>query len=235
MTKRGIKNTPSLAIARERWSIDDVKTIIAKTGLAKISPMRRNRLALRLEKAAERWALDNYMQSAPTSRMLEDRFARIDKAAQKLLKEIGVGPSGGLSSIRGPILDRLHMASIKRAAALGKRGDLPLREAISGVVQLRRWSNRLARIERERRADRTAARHTGDRALKRAIVELGNIYLDAWGREPGISTTKTSEIIGPFFRFLCAALDVMGSSYDHQALGAFAKAALANRDKSTAK
>ncbi len=73
------------------YSDDDITAIIDATG-SEIPPDRRDELVTRLEQAAERWMLDDQMQHSPTPRMLERRFAEIERAAANLLEAIGTGP-----------------------------------------------------------------------------------------------------------------------------------------------
>ncbi len=142
MAKRGIKNFPRFAIAREGafYSDDDITAILDATGSG-IPPGRRDELVRRLEQAAERWIFDDAMQRSPTPRTLEKKFTEIERAAAHLLKVIGAGPQGAVSSIPGPILDRLQSAAADKARRLGDSGGIPLlRESIGGVVQIKRWS-----------------------------------------------------------------------------------------------
>ena len=155
MAKRGIKNPSWLAIAREGafYSDDDIKAIIAATG-SDIPPGRRDELVRRLEQAAELWIFDNAMQRSPTPRKLEKQFSAIERAATRLMEAIGTGPQGALNPIPGPILDRLQMAAAKKATRLGKSGRTLLRESVTGVVQIKRWSAKQVQIEIEREAKR---------------------------------------------------------------------------------
>ena len=120
MAKRGTENPLGLAIAREGafYSDDDITAIIDATG-STIPTGRRDELVRRLEKVADRWIFDDAMQRSLTPRKLEKRFAEIERAAAKLLEVIGAGPQGALSSIPGPILDRLQSAGAKKATQLG--------------------------------------------------------------------------------------------------------------------
>ena len=147
MAKRDTAKFPRLAIAREGafYSDDDITAIIDATG-SKIAPDRRDELVRRLERAAERWMLDDAMQHLPTPRRLEKQFSAIERAATRLMEAIGTGPQGALNSIPGPILDRLQMAAAKKATRLGKSGRTLLRESVGGVVQIQRWSAKQIQI-----------------------------------------------------------------------------------------
>ena len=123
MAKRGIDNFPRFAIEREGpfYSDDDITAIIEAAG-PNFPPKRRDELVRRLEQAAERWIFADASQRFPTPRMLEQRFTEMEQAAAYLLKVIGAGPQGALSSIPGPIMDRLQSAAAKKARRLGKSG-----------------------------------------------------------------------------------------------------------------
>ena len=214
MAKRGTENPLGLAIAREDafYSDDDITAIIDATGSG-IPPGRRDELVGRLEQAAEWWMLDDVMQHSPTPRMLEKQFSKIERAAANLLEVIGAGPQGALSSIPGPILDRLQSAAANKARRLGDSGGIPLlRESIGGVVQIKRWSAKQVQIEIEREAKREDIsrvknpRKTRDYALNKWIMELVQIYRDFTGRKPTLSWSDyTNEYSGLFFEFVRAA------------------------------
>jgi len=213
MAKRDIEKFPRFAIAREGafYSDDDITAMIHAT-VSDIPPGRRDELVRRLEQAADRWIFDDVMQHSPTPRMLEKRFAEIERAAVNLLEVIGAGPQGTLSSIPGPILDRLQSAGAKKATRLGKSGRSLLQESVGGVVQIKRWSAKQVQIEIEREAKRADdsgvanPRKTPDHALNKWIMELAQIYSDIWGRKPTLSWSDyTNEYSGPFFEFVRAA------------------------------
>lgn len=212
MAKRGIKNPPRPAIAREGafYSDDDITAIIDATGSG-IPPGRRDKLVGRLEQAAERWMLDDAMQHLPTPKMLEKQFAEIERAAANLLEVIGAGPQGALSSIPDPILDRLQLAAAKKATRLGKSGRSLLQESVTGVVQIKRWSAKQVQIEIEREADRNRdsrvsnPRKTTDRALNKWIMEILQIYRDIWGGNTKVYWDPYEKYSQPFHNFVRAA------------------------------
>ncbi len=107
------------------YSDDDITAIIDATG-SEIPPDRRDKLVRRLEQAANRWIFENQMQRSPTPRKLENRFSKIERAAAKLLEEIGTGPQGALNSIPDPIIDRLQMTR-RRSSALRSPRRTPSR------------------------------------------------------------------------------------------------------------
>ena len=212
MAKRGIKNPPWLAIAREGafYSDDDITAIIDATG-SDISPGRRDELVRRLEQAAELWIFDDAMQRSLTPRMLEKQFSAIERAAANLLEVIGAGPQGALSSIPGPILDRLQSAGAKRATRLGKSGRSLLQDSVGGVVQIQRWSAKQVQIEIEREAEREKnsrvpnPRKTTDRALNKWIMEILQIYSDIWGGNTKVYWDPYEKYSQPFHNFVRAA------------------------------
>ncbi len=213
MAKRGIKNVPRFAIAREGafYSDDDITAILDATGSG-IPPGRRDELVRRLEQAAERWRFDDAMQRSPTPRMLEKQFTEIERAAAHLLKVIGAGPQGALSSIPGPRLDRLQSAAADKARRLGDSGGIPLlRESIGGVVQIKRWSAKQVQIEIEREAKREGLsrvpnpRKTTDRALNKWIMEILQIYRDIWGENTKVYFDPHDKYSQSFHNFVSAA------------------------------
>ncbi len=215
MAKRGTENPLGLAIAREGtfYSDDDITAIIDATGSG-IPPGRRDELVGRLEQAAEWWMLDDVMQHSPTPKMLEKQFAKIERAAANLLDVIGAGPQGALSSIPGPVLDRLQSAAADKARRLGDSGGIPLlRESIGGVVQIKRWSAKQVQIEIKREAERKKLsrvdhpRKTPDHALNKWIMELDQIYRDIWGENTKVYWNSYTDEHYPqaFFKFVRAA------------------------------
>ena len=212
MAKGANRNPLRLAIAREGafYSDDDITAIIDATGSG-IPPGRRDELVRRLEQAAGLWIFDNAMQRSPTPRKLEKRFSAIERAATRLMEAIGTGPQGALNPIPGPILDRLQMAAAKKATRLGKSGRTLLRESVTGVVQIKRWSAKQVQIEIEREAKRkddsrvTNPRKTLNQALNKWIMELDKIYSDIWGGNKKVYFDPHDKYSQSFHNFVRAA------------------------------
>ena len=144
-----------------------------------------------------------------------------------------------MNAMPPPLLSQLQTAAKRKAAHLGKSRTSILRDAIAGVVQLRRWSmqqsqqqSQLAN-EQTTTCEKTPLKHAGDQALKQWIIELADIFQDVWKREPGVSKNpKTGEYAGPFFRFVIASKSPLGISRIDQALGKHIQRTLSQMDKS---
>ena len=260
MAKRSVDGSPRLAIAHEGtfYSDDGIAEIVAAVG-KKLPAKRRKELADRLERAADTLAMNRARQRAPTDKMSRERFEKIDKAAESLLKALGAGSAGGISAMPSPILDGLMMAATlragsaggigaisdpvlaglmmaatKRASRLGKSNSALVRNALDGVVLLQR----LARQQKEaataaqERSGNFDRRHVGDQARQRWILELANIYRDLWKCKPGVSQDSTTgEYTGPFVRFVVASGHAVGVKKGNQGLGKKIQRTLRNMDK----
>ena len=262
MAKRSLEGSPRLAIAREGtfYSEDDITEIIEAVG-KKFPAKHRKELADRLERAADKLAMNRALQRAPTNKMNRTRFEAIDNAARKLLDALGVGPAGGIRAMPSPILDGLMKAAISAAEAaervgaksdsvlaelivaarpkasrLGKSNSALIRDALTSVVLLQRLSRHrvAAASEAQERSDNVNWRHVGDQARKQWIVDLADIYCDMWKRKPTVSRDAAADrYIGPFFRFVEASGRAVGVDKSNPALGKIILRATSNTDKST--
>jgi hypothetical protein len=231
MAKSGVDAFPALSIARKGsfYSAVDVTAIVAAVNL-KLSAKRRRMLHKRLELAAERWANASAMQRAPTASMLSKRFEAIENAATNLLSKLGTGPAGAVGKMPPALIDRIQLAASTKATRLEVGSISLLRGSVSGIVQIRRWSKRIAQEEKDRhkKAGLKKQRNAGDKALRQWIVELANIYESVGWGPPGVSLSdRTKKYSGPFFRFVGrAAKGVVRIDRSNQALGKFIQRAL---------
>ena len=202
-----------------------ITKIVAATG-QDIPPERCDELMARLEQAAENLRLRRILHQEPTARMLRDKFIMIERAANNLLDELGAGPAGALSTIPKLILDQLQLAAIKKAKPIGKSGYSLLQGSVAGVVQLKRWSKKLASSAAERESKRIELsgvkkpRRSKDQTLKYWINDLSVIYRDIWEREPRLHwNAYTETCTGGFFKFVRSAGDAIGVDKSDHALG----------------
>ena len=218
------------------YSDKDITKIVTATG-HNISPGRHGELKARLEQAAENLGRQRILHQEPTAKMLRDKFERIERAANNLLDELGAGPAGGLSTIPKSILDRLQLATIKKAEPLGKTGHSLLRESVAEVVQLKRWARKLASSADERESKRRELsglenpKRSKNQPVKYWINDLSVIYRDIWERESKLhwnAYTKTPS--GGFFNFVRSAGDAIGVDYSDDALAMMMRRARKIRD-----
>lgn len=199
-----------------RYSEDDITNII-KMNDANISSSRRDELSLRLEQAAERRFTQRTVNQEPTAKMVGDRFNKIEKAAEKLLSEIGVGPGGSLRTVPGHVLSRFQLMANKKAVNFDMPAVNLFRETVASVVQIRRWSKQQVRIENEREKRRLGSsgvanpRRSKSTALRYWVLELSDIYSDFFDRKhtkPTVTWDAYDEQPkGNFFNFIrCSAI-----------------------------
>lgn len=171
-----------------------------------VSLDRRTALSEKLEKAARWWHAQNDNQTRPTSKQIADRFDGIEKKAAALLKALGT-PDGELSQL--PEVLRYGTLQAFAAQDLGKypgqSAAQRLEKALTGVTQLRRWASKSKQKYQSQKQIPRKSRHAGDKALNDLIGELNGIYVDVFGKKPGISINSGTPT-GPFIRYMRASL-----------------------------
>lgn len=248
MSKRGDKISPSISPARNTklYSTEHIAKIIAELGI-EIPPERHEALAGGLEQAAQQWRLQKILQINPTASELQAQFTRIERAANNLLKELGVedviAPPARLpvetqdpvsdkrirrrllNTIPKSILDQIQLAAIGKAAAFGKSGESLLQESVAGVVQLKQWSKKLASAAAERESKRIklsrqkSPRRSESRTLQYWINDLFRIYRDIGGRKSSVTWNEYAGIYtGEFFCFVRSSLEIIGYDISDTAL-----------------
>ena len=219
MAKHSIENTPGFAFIRDAPYFPDDRIAAVIKAVNKRSPTPdATRLKNRLEGAAEALAINRFLQNQPSDKTTAKRFRKIEKQAVKLLEALGAGSSGGIGAIPGPIRDGLIGASKKKAESLGTSSNTLLREALGGVVFLRRAARRQAGELSGEIAQ--VGGHTGAKYIDQWIAELASTYTEVWKTKPGVSLNiLTGEYGGPFFRFVVASSQFVGINTGNNAQG----------------
>ena len=178
--------------------------------------LRRVALVGRLESVAKWWRVETEFQQEPTPSQLEERYTRIEWAAHTLLRELGASDTGGANEMP----PALRFGSLQAQAAIDAdhSGNPPtadgaelLEDRVKGISQIQDWARRAGDRERAKGGTPRAERHDRDDALDRLLGGLIGIWVDIFGRPPGMSVAAPERRNaglpgGPMLRFIDACL-----------------------------
>lgn len=186
------------------YSDADVQAIIEACP-KKLHWQTQQRLVHELERAATEYFVASAWRQKPSPLQLRNRMQEIAKAAERLLRVLGLGTKSHTSP------DLVPHAVLTRFLARSVRPDEDVRQTIKAVHRIYRWA--AAEASKVPKTERSRPRRESDTALDGLILAIAAIWRDVIKLEPRApyirrdgSRGKKGQPDGPFFRFSVACL-----------------------------
>lgn len=199
------------------------------TGFERTSVSRREALKERLDAVARICLSKTAWPTKPTAKQLAKRFAKIEKAAAKMLAELGLPPDvrpeeikpNREGKVKKEIPSELRHGELQAFAEIEAQkigGFLPcngeglLQEAVHGICRIRDWSAGAKQYNAGQENIPREQRHLGDKILDDLTRSLAGIWLRVFDKLPTTSVSSGTQSNpagvagGPFVAFIEACL-----------------------------
>jgi|GEM_PF-4357762 len=245
MAKATIRDWSSdgIPIGRQ-YTRSQFSAILTATGIV-ISWRKKLRLRRRLELMVKWYQVQAEWHSKPTPSSTRDHFEGIANKTSKLLVDLGAYKNPvSARDLPKIIREPLIAAAEEHGSQIGGYDEFPphqyattndvtsttyhgaakLSQIIENLHLLREWAYYIE-AETDKGVQREQARHMGSAHLDAMLLELSDIYKEAFDRPAGITRSASNDSApnGPWMRFANACLKPIESNEKSITMGALAE------------
>lgn len=220
-SSRDIEAIISAAGGLSQGNVKHIRVNKKATGFITVTVSRRKALAECLHSAAQRWHVNSQFQTKPTDKQLAESFAKIEAAANRLLKALHLPGQPHGDDPLSPMPYALRFEGLQAFAGLEaeRLGGFPewsgaglLLEGVQGVYRLRDWGSEANKKNPTQPPTPRAERNVADAALNQLLASLTKIWVEIFENRIGTSVTaprqaRKSQAGGPMIRYLRTCLE----------------------------